>query len=33
MWALVGILAAWRIFPYLFRPVYDVALTALYAGV
>lgn len=32
MLSLVGLLIAWRLFPYLFFPISDVALGILYAG-
>jgi Zn-dependent protease len=31
--AIVGFLLAWRLFPYVFAPVRDVALGLLYSGV
>jgi Zn-dependent protease len=33
MWAIVGIIAAWRLVGPVFRPVYGLALQLLYAGV
>lgn len=32
MWALVGLLFAWRVFPLLFTPLFGVSLTLLYVG-
>lgn len=32
MLSLVGLLIAWRLFPYLFGPLFDTALRLLYAG-
>lgn len=33
MWALVGLLLAWRVFPLLFTPLFGISLTLLYLGV
>ena len=33
MWAIVGLLLAWRVFPFLFTPVLSISLGLLYLGV